>query len=78
MPKETVYNTKSALVGQLINHPKLGVGLVTDYRIYPSTAGQPTRQTYTVMWEPELGTIEMETSVIDESRIIDINMHFPK
>lgn len=77
MPKETVHNTKDSLVGQLIKHPRLGIGLVTEYTIYASNGGAPNRRTYTIMWGDELGTIEMETSIIDEARIIDDLLHFP-
>lgn len=78
MPRETVHNTKDALVGRLIEHPQMGIGLVTSYTVYPSNGGYPSRQTYTVMWGGDLGAIEMERSVIDDSRVVGDAVHFPK
>ena len=78
MPKETIHNTRDTLIGRLIDHPRLGIGLITDYTVYASNGGYPTRRTYTVMWEPALGTIEMETSTIDEARLLDDLVHFPE
>ena len=78
MPKETIHNTRDTLVGRLVEHPQMGIGLITDYTVYPSNGGYPTRRTYTVMWGAELGAIEMETSVIDECRVFDSPLHFPE
>lgn len=78
MPKETIHNTRDTLVGRLIDHPRMGIGLITDYTVYPSNGGYPTRRTYTVMWGSELGAIEMEMSVIDEARILEDLLHFPE
>ena len=55
----------------------MGIGLITDYTVYTSTGGHPTRRTYTVMWGAELGEVEMETSIIDECRVFDGPLHFP-
>ena len=71
MPKETVYNTWSEMIGRLIEHPQLGVGLVTDYAVYPSSGGSPSRRTYTILWDPELGAIECESSILNEVRVLD-------
>ena len=56
----------------------MGIGLVTNYTVYPSNGGYPSRQTYTVMWGGDLGAIEMERSVIDDSRVVGDAVHFPK
>ena len=79
MPRETIHNTKDALVGRLIEHPRMGVGLITGYTVYPSNGGDPSRRTYTVLWSAELGAIEIECSMIDEAHVIDGDLpQFPE
>ena len=79
MPKETIHNTRESLVGRIIEHPQMGIGLITDYTVYPSNGGYPTRRTYTVMGGAELGAIEIECSMIDEAHVIDGDLpQFPE
>ena len=79
MPRETIHNTKDSLVGRLIEHPRMGVGLVTGYTVYPSNGGDPSRRTYTVLWSAELGAIEIECSMIDEAHVLDGDLtQFPE
>lgn len=78
MPRETVYNTWDAKVGSLIDHPDLGIGLITAHRVYPGSEGYPSRRTFTILWDLELGAIECESSILDEARVVvEGGVHFP-
>ena len=71
MPKETVFkkytSDQTDLVGWIIIHPRLGSGLITDYR-NPSTLD--SAGVYTVLWSDGRNVEDVSGQVVRESRII--------